>query len=641
MSYSFAPIQTIKSADPRIILDNPRAYTITVSAQESSQKVITSNDVSTASISWTCTPPNINSILERRVYMSIPIRVYITGTANAGYTLLQNGKISLRAMPLSSIINKVTVNYNDCSVTSESATVCHIMSRFNDSDEQKLFDSGCPNGLDQSANYEDLFGTNLNPLGCHAEGLNGRAGFSKWYVVSNPVSPANGSQLVAIIDCIVIEPLKISPLTWGPKIRSGMSNLNGFDIQITFVNSFGNRLLSMSRDPTYNITSTNVELSNFNPTFHFSQTQPQIYLTFLTQNMINHNVGLSNQLIYDYYQVQKFSTDVGSINYGSSALITTNNVSLTTIPKRVIFCVRNADNVLNSSPYWTDTYMAIENVSLLFNNRPALFSQASQFQNWNMARQNGLTVDWSDFNGDPRYKVSDPIFAGGSNMYGGIGSIVCYEFGTDICLNPDESVSIGASGSYNIQASLQVRNTDPSLAHNNTPMSIVMIVIYSGIFIATEGHCATQLSLLSRQDVITSPGNMISNNMSNTINGGFFGQTIDWEGVRDTLGNAWNKANEFGETVYDLVSGTRDALISGNEYLQREKPISSSLDLYNKIPGVPFKQYTVPAGLAAKTLGYGSRPKPRPKSKKRKARGGELVGGASIKKSSLKKRARV
>lgn len=634
MSLNYKPLRPVLVKDPRVIIDNEREYAVLQSGKRFTNKQWTTNSVSSSNINFTTPPPSRSIIMDRRVSLTLPQRIFITATVAPGERVLAPNADAPRAFPIHSQLDTVNMSINNCTVTQTMGEIIHALLRYNNSDDLSEMDySETASYLDNSQNYNDLFMANRSCLGTAGNACDGsvvpRGGYCQYKVIfnePNPVTDPVNTTWFAVVDMVCTEQIFLSPLYFGSfeQNHSGFLNVTSNDWTFNFLNQAGNRC--WSHNPARNMqnntdvsvfksvtTQYNQFITSFDagrggdpialPSFSFpSQMQPILNINYITPED-SLMVGPHTPLCYPYFDVTKYVTDTGVVlTYAGqkTGQLVSNNINLSSIPRRLLIYARETNNQYYSNSSRTDTFYAIQNVSIQFENYSGLFASATQNQLWEMSRKNHCNISWSDWSGNPVYKNGGTDFDYANNTYGGTGSVLCIEFATDIGLDAQNAPGVGNS-SYNLQMTVNVKNIDPTGSHDTSQISLYIIAIAEGVFnIQESGAAMTQLSVLTQMDVLDAkPSHYISYNDVQEINGGNF-----YSGLRN-----------FG-----------NKLMKGNQYLRDKKLISKGAEALSYIPG---PQSGIIRGVhdVADALGYGYD-------------GGVVVGAGKMKKKTLKTRAR-
>lgn len=641
MSLNYKPLTPVLVKDPRVILDNERQYAVLEGGTRFTQKAWTSTSVSTSNINFSCPPPSSSHIIDRRVSLTLPVRIIFAASAvDPGYSVINPGMDAPRAFPIHSALDTVNLSINNCTVSQNMGEIIHALLRFNACDDLMELDySETPAYLDLAQNYQDLFGTNRSELAMSGASPDGsipaRGAFSQYHVVynfTNP-NPPGGAALpgYAVVDCVFTEQIMLSPLHWGKltDLASGFTNVTSNDWTFNFLNQGANRFWSHNNEHSViPDNSCQIAFNNFvnlrypgqppdvNYQFFYGASQPVLNINYITPRS-NSMVGPHTPIVYPYFNITKYATDTKApIPYGIMSPIQSNNIQLSSIPRRVYVYAREENASYYANPSKTDTFYAIDGITVQFENNTGLFAQATQNQLWEMTRKNHCNISWQDWSGRPYYKEGGAAYTAFNQntaapidgIYGGTGSVFCMEFSTDVGLSDLDAPGVGNS-SYNLQIQANVRNCDPSGSKDAVNVSLYVLVVSEGSFTISEsGAALTQMSILTAADVLEAKSEPL---------------LVDYEDVQDVNG---------GNFMSGLKSAGKKILSEGakaNKFLKDTKLISKSTDLLSLIPG---PQSTPLRGIstAANLLGYGAGGV---------VVGGNVVGGKAMKRKSLRDRA--
>lgn len=612
MSLSYQPLQPVKVLDPRTMLKNERKYAVLQSGKSVMYKAYTSNSISTSSIQFSCPPPSGNVIVDRKQYFTLPVRLTFTGPGSNATNLIQPNRDAPRAFPISSSIDTLQVTINNTSVSINMADVIQPLLRFNTNESLKEFDySSTPSYPDQSQNYSDLFSTNRSPLSFYGdqsdENPQGRAAFPFTIVSNSPTS--------AVVDMLLIEPLFLSPFFWGKGNSAGFYNVNTMDFNISFLNNIGARMWSHDNSLGTNvISSITAQFNGFTGTeFSYKPNVPQMLFTYISPQDTE-LISSFQQITYPYLDTTRFTTDIPAIAYSAAAVgagqtVSTNNIQLSTIPRRMYLLVRPNNATLYGTSGWnyTDTYYGISNVNIQFNNNLYLNS-ASQQQLYQLAVKNGVNYSYNQWTGYPKYPVNS--FASSPSI-GGVGSIICLEYGSDISIDSPYEAP-GVNGQYNLQVQANVYNADPTGAHDAVPLSIVLIIVNEGSFtIPSLGRSITQLGVLSKADVLNAKQQ----------------QGISYSEIQDLYGgDFFTGLKDFGSQLWEGIKGAWPYIKEG---LNIAKEIAPLVGLGEDMQSQDMRMESMGSGRRGAGVVIGGVPT-----------GGVTTGGYALSRSELKRRLR-
>lgn len=600
MSQNIIPLQPILVQDPITEVVDVTKYAVLESGNQITWKNYTSSSVSNSSVQFTCTPPSGSTIIDRNALLSMPVRLTLTGlvkTTDLAFvpptSLIHSEKDCPTAFPLSSSMDTLLAKINGTSFSIPMADVINPLLHFNTSSELRNKEySMTPTMNDSSFNFNDLYGTNRNPQGCYGNSIKGselpRGAFPFTIISNAPVIPSIlGTPATAVIDFFVTEPLFLSPFYFGcaDDNAQGFYNVSGMDFNLTFLSQAAAAMWSHNPNAsssgiinvTTEITAGQHQFQGFATPFSYqNQLLCQMFFKNITPNpLAPQRIGPNIPVTYPYFEVNRYSQEIGMIASASSGTTQqTQNLQLNTIPRRVLVFARPSNSAAQSRFDLTKTYLAIKSVSVQWANSPTVLSGASQQQLYQIAVKNGCDLSWSEWTGLGVYNSAFPTDAL-SKKYGGVGSLLMLELGTDINLQPNEAP--GISGYFNLQMSVTLENMNKSGEWDNVPMALYIIAISEGTTtIGGIGSMFSQLGVLTKNDVLdaqSQPG--INYRQLQTMSGGNF---------LTTLGNIGSKINEF---------------------MSKTKLLSTLSALAMNIPDARVKGVATGVNAFANTIGWG------------------------------------
>lgn len=603
MSLSYQKVQAIECRDPRVIVDNKRDYCVLKGGSDVTPKTYTTTNISQNSITFTTVPPSANTIIDRKIVLTASVRLTFTGNVPAGGFLLNVNKDAPRAFPLSSAIDTVSAQINGTKVSVDLADVIHPLTRFHTDEKLKsTYYSMSATSLDQSQKYQDLQNTVRNPLAVYGDTVQmsvpGR-GSANYKIVQNPQNNT-GAPVVstAIVDCLFSENLfMLAPFIWGKLESGGLYNITSLDFTFNFLTQSANRFWSHDDSAGNNITSATFQfggLQNGPSSIGFSQA-PTLNITWISPPETS-LLGPSMAISYPYFQVERYVTDFANIANSPDSYVwySSSNIQLKSIPRRMYVFMRKRNSDLYANANCTDTYMAINNVNIQFQNRSGIYSTASQQQLYLTAVKNGCNMSWGEWSGLPQYSGSSNFV----NSFYGAGSVCCFEFGTDIA-NQSPLDAPGKSGQYNLQVNVNAANISGAVLN----ASLYIVSVYEGTFsIMGSGQSLTQIGVLTSNDILDSAQQgYASYQDAQLVNGG------------------------------DFLSGIKDFFVNKVAPFLRETKLGSTLAQH-----IPVVGPALSSGL--KALGYGEGLSIAGDGLSIAGDGGVLVGGAKMRRKNLRQR---
>ena len=611
MSLSYQPLKPVLVRDPRTILENERDYAVLKCGSQTTWKQWTSTSVSTNTINFSCPPPSGSVIVSRTVYLYVPVRLSFTGTPPNGQTLLNVNRDAPRFLPLSGSLDTIQASINNQTMTFNCADVIHALMHYNtDRDLKEGNYSLSPSATDQAQVYNQLFGFIRNPLqgygDCNENSVQGRGGFPFW-IVQNPIS--NGvNPVTAYVDVAFCEPIYMSPFHWGKHEASGFYNVTSMDFTFNWLQNAQNRMWSHDNvlsAGANNITSGSFQFGGQNivgpafTTFPGGQ-QPLLLIQYISPQETQ---ILSPQMpiTYPYFDVQRYITDNQvSVAPAASQIFTSNNIQLSSIPRRVYIYLRERNQDLYNNVSATDTYFQIQNINLQFMNKSGLLASATMMDLYKMSKKNHCNMSWTQWSGGP---VQQPgAFFPQQIMIGTIGSVLCIEFASDIGLD-----SLDAPGKLS-QSTFQITLTAKNMSERSIVPSLYVVPISEGTFtIAGLGSSMTNIGVLSSKDILDCESK----------------PWIDYNDIEHVNGG-------------DFLSGLKSFGSKINDFLKKHKVISSVLRsplgsladvALSGLAGFPVPA-SRPLAAIASHYGYGE------------GEGGVVVGGRRLPRHRLQKRLR-
>lgn len=491
MSLSYTPLTPVLVRDPITDISQERFYSVLKSGKDKNYSNFASNNISNSQIQFNCNPPMGNCFVDPKWYVGIPIRLTMTGTAPVGELLLNPGQDAPRQFPIASGTNALKVSINNEAVSINISDIVHAMQYFNSDEHLKQGDySMSPSYPDQAQQYSSTFMTNRSPLSFYGdsgdEGVVGRAGF--------PFTIVSNTNTTAVVDMYCCEPLWISPLYWGKGNSNGFVNVSTIDVTFTFLSAFGNRAWShdaVSSGIQTTISSITASFNNFSPAFSYADNTPQMFINFITPQDVQ-VIPWNLPITYPYFNVVPNSTDLGNVASNATVNAVSNNLQLSNIPNRVFIYIRETNNDLYSTPNNPDTFFSIETLSVKFNNKTGIFSSANKRQLYEMSVKNGCTLSWAQWSGLPLYSTGSF-----STTYSGVGSILCFEFGSDLPLDSLEAP--GKDGQYQLQVQMTAIN------RSNRTINATMYIVYvnEGTFVIPKlGEAKSYTGVISSADIL-------------------------------------------------------------------------------------------------------------------------------------------
>jgi hypothetical protein len=446
-------VQIKRVINPCIDVNEQKSFSVLQSALHTTQRTFSSTAYSTTSIYWNVPPPDINTGVDRRVLIQAQFQV--TSSGGAFVPSLYDGP---RFMPLSSIVNSAQMTINGGQFTIQLQEVLVPLSRCMSSIEQlaKQF-STCPSQLDQYADYSlsTTLGSARNVFAYYGENsfIPSRGSWPVTYTSGNTVATFTTT-----------EPLLLSPCRFSDEATPAFFGVESMDLTL----NLGNISKVWSHDNTNGnaISSSQLAVAIASP--------PQIMFTYYT---LPNNISIPRSLTYDLNNVLRQTTSYGSISAGASVTgFPLNSVTLNYVPRRLVYFV--AQNLSGQSQNTSDTFCRIDAATLTWGNSPAVLSDASPQQLYNISKQQGYNSSFVDW-------------------YANSGSILCLAPGVSFDLDLLGGEAPGVSKQTQIQMNLNFTSLYPA----SQSVTAYQLVQNEGTLVIQDGQALPTYGSLSIDDV--------------------------------------------------------------------------------------------------------------------------------------------
>ena len=448
-------LETVKMIEPRadVTHDSMKNHVVLQGGQRVTQQVSPSDSWGSPSgvpvqALFTVNPPSTQTIIDRRM----KIRCYLDITTDADLQLGSND--ALRQFPIASITDVLTVQINGETVSDNVADKIHAMLCYgNDAQSRISTVSTSPSMPDAYQQYRDWgdYGSAKNPLADFGEtGVDeGRGGF--------PVEVLS----IRNFRCVVTEPLFMSPFLNGfGKQDEGFVNVNQMNISFRWKSDLSKVMSHSSLGEA--ITSVTVKMYQ----------APELLTTFITPDLTQ---PIPEMQILPYAKPQEYIKSMSSLSAGASTRVISDSIKLSQIPRKMYLFCRHQRNTANQNT--PDSFLRIDNLSVLWNNQSGLFSSASEQDLFEISKGNGMNLSYSSWR---RYR----------------GGVFCAEFGKDVGLLDTEAP--GCQGQYTIQIQMDVTN----ISNSAFVPEFYTVFLNEGTFSISEQFARASLGNLTPQQVL-------------------------------------------------------------------------------------------------------------------------------------------
>lgn len=467
MSLNINPLKVEKVIDPRLEIDTQKEYIALKGALVNSWQQFPATNVNNSSFQITCNPPSRDIAIARLVFKKVVLNWSISGVNNVpGGTLLNDGYVAPRAMPLTCITQSEQITINNDTITQAPVQqYWRALLRYRNDYENRWGQfSLAPSMLDQHQDYADGVGGNRNPLGSYDDNSYEQTRGSYVGFTIDPQAPDNTTATGTLT---TYEPILISPLCFGNKGNyfSALAGVQNMSYNATLGNL--SRILSVVQgqgvgnvlnEPVVNIASASLFFN---------------YLTPDPMRPIPRNMESS------YFSIVSYPTRTSApIAPNDSVQITLQSIQVSSVPKRIYIYAKRDDS--EETAFTTDTYLSLtpnaNPLTLTWNNNQFL-SQATTQDLYNISVKNGVNSSYSQWTNQ-------------------VGSVLALDFGTDIGLG--SNMASGSIGNYQLGIRCNFVNT----SNDTFAPTLYCVVVYEGVFNVNDGNCSHMLGVLSPSDVL-------------------------------------------------------------------------------------------------------------------------------------------
>ncbi len=510
------------------------------------------NSVSNSQLTFTITSPGIDIVVDRKLLITSTV----CGNLTLGYTngnvptagnvaspsSVPTGELafaygvsdSLQAFPINSLFNTSTCQINSASITTQTQQILPVLLRMMTNEQLASFNGMCPSLPDCAyQNYANGLGTTNNPLAGFANGnldaLILPRGAHPFQIVSvshqsrnivgaaNIGAPDQNLLSTGIYDSWSIdfafnstEPLILSPFLWHDSDDNagllGVNNMNfNFNLDSSCKRLFSTATNYMTqvqlghRNAVGGVAPNPLGFRSYGTIDNMPQSSfaPTILLHLVTVPEIMH---IDTKNVIPYVRYDQFTSNLTSMPviaaYDPAAPVTTTITSsqyqLSGVPDRLILAVQTP--YLQKTAQSSNSFFAIKRVSITFNNKSGILSNASVFHLWKMCQKNGSKQSFAEFSGQV---VLNGIAAGATIGYptfvNTTGSILVIDPAMDLGL--PSILTNGSAGQFYVQFTIDVVN----LGAADVQPEILLITPHSGTFSTQLGTSTINTNVITQE----------------------------------------------------------------------------------------------------------------------------------------------
>lgn len=474
--------------------------------------------------------PSENIVIDRHLLISSELSFEISA-GGASYPVPVGAKVfqygltdSLQAFPLNSLFTTTQATINNVSVSTNLQDVLPMLMRMNSTEALSRYNTMTPSYPDCAwGQYSYGVGSNSNPLASfnnqsYDTDLTPRGGYkleflqidryvNGVYTDHSPISTnATTNTWKIFIKVVLTEPfLALSPfINMTPNCCAGLVGVNNMSMVLNVdstckrlfstannsVNGAGNGLTGYISgialgwaDAPNGGSSQAVGFANSRLLFNFLSLQPEQYAKISTKNVVPY---------LDYPRYLTTFASGTTIASGATQTLTSQSLQLNQVPDLILISARLPMSSQNHN--YTSSFLAINGISVNFNNASGLLSTATQQDLYNISYANGSSQTFHEFRGFA--DVND-------NATGGVTQIPTT--GGLLVLSPVYNFSLpsylsaSSLGQYQFQFNLSVTNQyDFAISQPE----ICIITVNSGIFATQQGTSQIFTGILSKEVVL-------------------------------------------------------------------------------------------------------------------------------------------
>ena len=528
-------------------------YVVEKGAATNQSFPVVSTNYSTSSTSFSVNINSRDAIVDRCFIIKQPVTIDIT-TLNPVLTpppvqapvdILSRDLYAFRSYPVNSMINSITLQAGNVTVTSLISDLLPFYERAFTHGEDKYTSNGLSITQQEQFKYYD------NGLQSSRDSLAGYPNVGFDNNVSRGSHPVRLSQVGALplnrgvrVSSTLIEPLWLSPLITSLKEKAiGFTHLTQITITINW-NANAQRMFSF-----YN---GQIQAGN-TVTYTHQWGQPEIQLTQYTDSLIIPPAVVS----YNFSDAQRFTTDflvnqagANNPNY-TIQQVTTQTIQLSSIPKYLaVYAMPNWNEFK-----WNTTrhFLPITGIQVLFNNQTYCSSMTEE-QIYSASVQNGLDMNYRQWSGIANNN-------GNQAYLPTVGSVVLFKFGAQIPL--PSQLSVGCSVKCNLSATVNLYNNDQQLIPitNINGYTLYMALVYDSVIslFGSNSGSITNAPLTEVDVLQAQKENPVVNYTENSNPFGSYGLGKNSNYVvSGRLSRHMNKMNKSNDSKYQ--NAVRDAM---------------------------------------------------------------------------------
>ena len=502
MSSASDMVHLVKVKDSRLDIKEKIPFRVSSGPSQNTAQIISANSKSPSNVSWNVVVPNESTVISRKVYMDSEFTVTFNYPASVAATadVFQLGTLEAPApFPFQSgFVENIQCFINNSSVSSPLSDLFH--ERWMTSlDEEKFgeMDGQCPSKEDDYKSYADALGKRNNPFSGYdgsGYGVKQRGrGIIEVMSVSGTMEAASGGAISRDVKFRSIEPIFIKPfLQQSGGQDEGLIGINSLNINLN-MNAASKRFWS-----AYLPAGTFADFGAGITTTLKSVDKAELKFNYMTLSEFD-KIPLRNTLPAE--ELTRYVSSISTLNDGSSAEVTSQNIQLGVVPSKIYICARRLLSSRNPTQSFSYFNHGSETpLRVTFDNKSNLLSNFSVAQLYEMSKRNGYERGYNNFLG---YSGKD--FGGTTLTVANVlTQLRLYTQGPVFVINPAQDLSLdarlseGCTSNVNMQVSLNIKNNFGA----NVAGELVIIVENQGILTTVSGSTYVNSSIIDSRDVV-------------------------------------------------------------------------------------------------------------------------------------------
>ena len=510
-------IEPILVKDDVLMATDKLAYAVLKGGQNVSIQQFPATSTSANSHVYQINVPSTSVVLDRHLLWHSDIQITFVGTGLADTNAIWSRTVAPAPFPLHQLVQNMSCQINNTTVSSTTNQLLDPILRCMNRKELARYNSTTPVFLDNYGAYTEI---DVTDPSCYNSPFGGFDRITDTEYLPRGCTAATITAQTATsltVKFTVTEPIFLSPWLYGETEHKaagiyGINNIN-FNMSMDAAAKRCVRFIGTGNGTNIVITSAAVVYSN-----------SYIECRFLTPHPSD---LLPETNIVPYQEFTNYVKTNGALTNSASAVITSNNVQLSSIPDKVFIWVRPQQSDLTYTS--ADSYATITGVSVLFNNQSGLLSSASPYTLFNLSQEAGSKQNWIEWSGLANGLNGDSPPA--VKTFSTCAGPLVLNFAEHIGI-PEDYYSCGSIGSFNFQVQVTVvNNTGASM---NAELSVMFM--QSGVFVTNNAVSSKYLGILSKEQVLQASLQepVGKADLARLVGGGLFSRL--WEGAKNVAG---------------------------------------------------------------------------------------------------------